>query len=121
MPTLVKYFKQVGVFFFLFSVLYFTSCKKKKDTTAEILVIDATGNSVPGAYVHLYTPQGNRFNFENTTDAQGLALFNFNELYKEGSGGFGILNIDVVYNADTTTAVIEIIEEEKNQKTVQLN
>jgi len=101
----------------------FTSCYRKKDTIARVTVLDSAGLPVGGAEVKLYydgTGGDAREYLEqtNTTDASGIATFNYNDLFKSGQAGFAILDIDV--NGVVKVGIIRIEEETTNEETVSI-
>jgi len=98
------------------------SCYKKKDTIVIITVKDSvTSELVVGASVRLLylagNPDSTRIDVTATTDPQGKAVFNFNELYQSGQAGFAVL--DVLLNG-TKVDVIQIEEEVMTEETVYL-
>ncbi len=101
----------------------FTSCYRKKDTIARVTVVDAAGSPKGGAEVRLYYDEGNgepREYLEQTasTDASGIATFNYNDLFKSGQAGFAILDIDV--DSETKVGIIRIEEETTSEETVEV-
>ena len=79
---------QLGLFLFIL-IFSISSCYKKKDTIVIINVKDSvTSDVVVGADVRLFYEAGNhdstRIDVSGTTDPQGQAVFNFNELYQSG-------------------------------------
>jgi hypothetical protein len=104
-------------------VFAFTSCYKKKDTIARVTVVDAAGVPVGGADVKLYYDSGSNpprdyLEQTNTTDASGMATFNYNDLFKSGQAGFAILDIDV--NANVKVGIIRIEEENTSEESVSI-
>jgi len=101
----------------------FSSCYRKKDTIARVTVLDSAGLPVGGAEVMLYYDDGTttpRENLEqtNTTDASGIATFNYNDLFKSGQAGFAILDIDV--NGIVKVGIIRIEQEETSEESVAI-
>lgn len=101
------------------------SCSKPKDTVAIITIVDANGDPVAGALVHLIGydstgAEGGRIDVEATSDASGKATFNFNDLYKRGSAGFAVLEIEVSKDAMVGTGIIKVEEEKTNETTVTI-
>ena len=99
----------------------FGSCRKEKDTNAIITVVDGSENPVPGVAVRLYIqsasgPVREGIDVTETTNASGVASFNFNDLYELGQAGFAVLDIDVKNGA--STGIIKIEEETDNEQTV---
>lgn len=109
--------------------LTFTSgCRKKKDTTAVITVRDSSnGNAiVSGASVRVYgtasyddapTPVVDN---TSTTDNEGKATFNYNDIYQQGQAGVAVLDIDCSSGAKTGTGIIKIEAEKVNTATVYI-
>jgi len=112
------------ILFSLIAILFsFSTCYKKKDTIARITVVDSGGVPVGGASVKLYYDNGAeapRENLEqtNSTDAQGMATFNYNDLFKSGQAGFAILDIDV--DANIKVGIVRIEEEETTEVAVAI-
>ena len=101
-----------------------TGCRKKKDTTALIYVLDASNQRVAGAQVVLKgestVPNSPPVVLFDTTlsDASGIASFNFNDVYQLGQAGVAVLNIEAKKDALTGEAIIKIEQEEENEETV---
>ena len=112
------------ILFSLIAIIFsFSSCYKKKDTIARITVVDSGGAPVGGASVTLYYDNGSaapREDLEqtNTTDAQGTATFNYNDLFKSGQAGFAILDIDV--DSNVKVGIVRIEEEETTEVAVAI-
>ena len=103
-------------------VLSFTSCYKKKDTIADVTVITSTPGAQPvnGVEVRLFygvSADLARIDKKGTTGADGIATFNFNELYKSGQAGFAVLDI---YVGGVVVGVIKIEEETTSTETVSI-
>ncbi len=105
-------------------VMVFTvsSCYRKKDTIASVTVVDANNNPLGGQEVRLtYDTTGSfdedvvRIDQTATTDASGVASFNFNDLYKSGQAGFAVLDI---YVNGAVVGIIKIEEEVTSEETV---
>lgn len=102
-----------------------SSCGKVKESIAKITVIDGTtGDPVVGSLVYLraVSTNGNTaYMFtpiSAQTDAKGVATFNLSEYYEAGQAGLMVLTIDV--DAQTDVGIIKIVEQEVNEKTVEL-
>lgn len=100
-----------------------TSCDKKGDTIAQITVVDANNLPVGGALVNLIGrgsdgSDGGRIDVEVTTDASGVATFNFNDLFKRGQAGFAVLDIEVSKGSLSGTGIIKVEENVTNEATV---
>lgn len=114
------------------SVATLSSCRKKEDTVAKVTVLrEGTGAPIGGATVRLYgevsdtiyDPENIVMDVEATTDASGVATFNFNDYYKLGQAGFTVLTIDIIENGGAThesVGVIKIEEEQVNETTVEV-
>ena len=108
---------------FLFTALIvlvfsFTSCYKKKDTIANVTVMNANNDPVVGAEVRLFygvSADSARIDELGTTGGDGIATFNFNELYKSGQAGFAVLDI---YVQGVLVGIIKIEEEKTSDETV---
>lgn len=101
-----------------------SGCRKKKDTTAIIYVLDAQNERVAGAQVVLkgestMTPSPPVILFDTTlSDGSGVAVFNFNDVYQLGQAGVAVLNIEARKDALSGQAIIKIEQEEANEETV---
>lgn len=101
------------------------SCGKPKDTVATVTVLDAGNLPVAGATVKVvgYDSFGNNpgvIDRETTTDANGKAIFNFNDLYKRGSAGFAVLEIEAEKGAMMGDGIIKVEEEKNNEQTITI-
>jgi hypothetical protein len=101
-----------------------SACRKKMDTVAHIYVKDETNASVPNAMVVLYgtntqqTPQQVAVYDTAYTNANGLATFNYNELYQLGQAGVAVLDIKAQKGNKTGQGIIKIEAEKVNEETV---
>lgn len=101
-----------------------SGCRKKKDTTAIIYVLDAQNQRVAGAQVVLkgestITPSPPVVLFDTTlSDGSGVAYFNFNDVYQLGQAGVAVLNIEARKNALSGQAIIKIEQEKTNEEKV---
>ena len=105
--TLRNTFLFTALLVMVFSV---TSCYKKKDTIAKVYVLDANNAPVGGTEVRLFygvNADSARIDELGTTDASGLATFNFNELYKSGQAGFvvGIIKVEEETTSEETVII----------------
>jgi hypothetical protein len=106
------------------SVFIASSCRKKKDTIANIFVKDATNLPVAGCKVILKgvsttnNPASVTLYDTAYSDADGIATFNFNDEYQLGQAGVAVLNIDAKKNGLKGTGIIKIEEEVTNEETV---
>ena len=101
-----------------------SACRKKMDTVAHIYVKDETNASVSNAMVVLYgtntqtTPQQVAVYDTTYTNANGLATFNYNELYQLGQAGVAVLDIKAQKGNKTGQGIIKIEAEKVNEETV---
>lgn len=114
--------------------LTFNSCKKDKETTVKIIVRDANNSLVIGASVVIdanpdTSVDPGSININNTyraqtTDYKGEAIFNFSDLYKPGSAGVAILDVEAQYGSSTGgqsgTGVIKIEPETETVETIYI-
>lgn len=122
----------LALFTVALTAIALNSCNPTEDTMAEVRVITANGTAVPGAEVRLFgqgtidqTQVGNiRIDEIQFTNANGLAVFDFTDLYQPGQSGFAILNVEITKDFPDSTAFLEgimrIVEEETNKKTFTL-
>lgn len=115
-----KYIK--SAFILLFVVFTISSCYKKKDTIVIVNVLDSiSSEKVVGADVRLLylagNPDSTRIDVTASSNPQGQAVFNFNELYQSGQAGFAVL--DLLVNG-TKVSVIQIEEEVTTEETVYI-
>lgn len=122
----------LALFTVALTAIALNSCNPTEDTMAEVRVITANGTAVPGAEVRLFgqgtidqTQVGNiRIDEIQFTNANGLAVFDFTQLYQPGQSGFAILNVEITKDFPDSTAFLEgimrIVEEETNKKTFTL-
>jgi len=117
----------------IFSSVLLLSCKKTKDTTATITVIDTNGLPVGGAFVELEgqsspdavkvaNPALRKVSF---TPANGVVSFNYTEIYKAGQAGVAVINVSAykLENGDTTAVgktYVKLDPETDNAQTVVL-
>jgi hypothetical protein len=106
------------------SLVSLSACRKKMDTVAHIYVKDETNASVSNAMVVLYgtntqqTPQQVAVYDTAYTNANGLATFNYNELYQLGQAGVAVLDIKAQKGNKTGQGIIKIEAEKVNEETV---
>lgn len=102
----------------------FGSCRKKGDTIVKITVRDTANALVPGAQVILYgtstetpiKPVVRRDTAVTNTD--GIATFNFNEVYQLGQAGVAVLDISAKKDGLIGQGMIKVEEEKENTATV---
>lgn len=110
----------------ILSVIVTTSCRKKLDTTANIYVKDENNASVSNAMVVLYgtntqgTPQQVAVFDTAYTNLNGMATFNFNDLYQLGQAGVAVLDIDAKKGNKAGAGIIKIEAEKLNEETVYI-
>lgn len=111
-----------------------TSCRKEKDTTATVQIVDATNNPKAGVFVRVFCPDatcdsgvlGDNTNRTATTGANGKVNFNYTEDFQLGQAGFAVLDVAVYlteldmenYTNTQTTGVIKIEEEQDNEQVI---
>ncbi len=110
--------------FALCTVFIFTSCRKKKDTIANIYVRDDNNAVVDNAMVILYgtntagTPQQVAVFDTAYTNSSGMATFNYNDLYQLGQAGVAVLDIKAQKQNKVGQGIIKIEAEKVNEETV---
>jgi hypothetical protein len=121
----MKGFKFVLILTALFSITL-SSCRKKADTIAKIIVRDSDNLPVVGADVNLFCVStvsgkpGCTLNLEGTTDGSGEASFNFNDVYQLGQAGVAVLNIKASKDGSTGNGIIKIEQEVTSEETIFL-
>jgi hypothetical protein len=111
----------------LLGVVSVSGCRKKKDTLAHIYVKSNTNQSVDNAMVVLYgtntagTPQQVAVFDTSYTNIEGLATFNFNEIYQLGQAGVAVLDIKAQKLNQVGIGIIKIEAEKLNEETVVIN
>lgn len=103
-----------------------TGCRKKKDTIANVYVLDENNAAVAGATVRMYgtaTVQGKApvVDLSTTSDGSGLATFSLNDIYQLGQSGVAVLDITVVKDSMSGQGIIKIEQEVENDVTVFVN
>ena len=112
------------LFFALITVLSISSCRKKKDTIANIYVRDENNAVVDNAMVILYgtntagTPQQVAVFDTSFTNSSGMATFNYNDLYQLGQAGVAVLDIKAQKQNKVGQGIIKIEAEKINEETV---
>ena len=102
----------------------FVGCRKKQDTIAEVTVRDSANQAVAGARVVIYgqsttNQPANVVLYDTTlTNAAGVAIFDFNDVYQLGQAGVAVLNIDVQKDALTGQGIIKVEQEVTSKETV---
>lgn len=106
------------------SVLTLGSCRKKKDTIANIYVLNATNEPQQNAMVILYgtntagTPQQVAVFDTAYTNLSGMASFNYNDIYQLGQAGVAVLDIKAQKQNMIGQGIIKIEAEKVNEETV---
>lgn len=105
--------------------LSLTSCGKSGDTLATIKVLDVNNQPVAGALVKVKGYDSNGVNpgnldRETTSDGNGNAVFNFNDMYKRGSAGFAVLEIEASKAGMLGTGIIKVEDQVNNEATVSI-
>lgn len=108
------------------SIIASTSCRKKGDTIARITVRDSVNQVVPNATVILGATsttdpqQPVAFGDTATTNNSGIAIFNFNDVYKLGQAGVGVFDVVATKSGFHGESIIKVEEEKVNESTVFL-
>lgn len=106
------------------SVLTLGSCRKKKDTIANIYVLNSTNEPQQNAMVILYgtntagTPQQVAVFDTAYTNVSGMASFNYNDIYQLGQAGVAVLDIKAQKQNMIGQGIIKIEAEKINEETV---
>lgn len=105
-------------------IAFSSGCRKKKDTTAKIIVRGVDNELVLGATVRVYAKGDKPSEVDATqpSDYKGEAYFIYNDIYQLGQAGVAVLNIHaeitkagVLYEGD---GIIKIEAETENTETV---
>ena len=112
----------------------FSSCRKEKDTTATVLIVDSNNSPRAGVYVRVFCPDATcsggslnaNINRNSVTGADGKVTFDYTEDFQLGQAGFAVLDVAVyltesdmdAYTNTQTTGVIKIEEEIANEQTI---
>lgn len=100
------------------------SCNKKEDTIAKITIRDTDNKLVSGARVILYgtsteVPVKPVVRRDTAyTNASGVAIFNYNEVYQTGQAGVAVLNISARKGNLKGEGIIKIEQETESLTTV---
>jgi len=121
-----------ALFTIALAVILITACNKEEDTLAEVKVVTPNGSTVAGAEVRLFgqgttntTEVGEiRIDELEFTASNGIATYDFTDLYVPGQSGFAILNVEITKEYPDSTVFMEgimkIEEEKTNRKTFVL-
>jgi hypothetical protein len=108
----------------LLGLTFSSGCRKKKSTTAKIIVRDETNALVIGANVHVYgestTNKPSVIDATSSSDYKGEAFFNYDDIFQLGQAGVAVLNIDCSYGIKTGSGIIKIEAEQENTETVYI-
>ncbi len=110
--------------FTLAIVAFGTGCKKQADTIAKITIRNADNNVVAGAVVSLYgeSTEGKQNKVvvgdTTTSNANGEAIFNLNDVYKNGQAGVAVLNIAARKDQASGSGIIQVKEKVTSEQTV---
>lgn len=116
--------KYVFLSFLVVGSLMMTSCRKKKDTIANIRVLDSNSQPVEQCRVILYgqntsgQPQVIAVFDTSYTNADGIATFNYNKIFQLGQAGVAVLDIDAKKGSLTGQGIIKIESEVVNEENV---
>lgn len=104
------------------------SCRKKEDTIAKIYVLDQNNSRVAGATVELIgeeSPGSSQHGSIRdpkvaTTNDQGEAIFNYNDIYQLGQCGVAVFTIKASLGGAVGNGIIKVEQEETSEETVFL-
>jgi hypothetical protein len=119
--------KILVIIFAITAISSLVSCRKKKDTIANVYVKDENDDIVSGAMVILYgtntagTPQQVAVFDTVYSNSSGLASFNYNDLYQLGQAGVAVLDIKAQKQNKVGQGIIKIEAEKVNEETVYIN
>ncbi len=101
------------------------SCRKKQDTIAKIYVLDQNNSRVAGATVELIGEETGDPNHGairdpkvSTTNEQGEAAFNYNDIYQLGQCGVAVFKIKASLGGAVGNGIIKVEQEETSEETV---
>jgi|688.fasta_scaffold637394_1 hypothetical protein len=109
---------------FIVASVAVSGCRKKKDTIANIYVKDDNNILVDQAMVVLYgtntagTPQQVAVFDTAYTNVEGMATFNYNDIYQLGQAGVAVLDIKAQKLNKIGQGIIKIEAETTNEETV---
>ena len=122
-----KLIVKTGIFILLAGLLStgMYSCRKEAPTIAKIKVVDTSGTLFIGAMVRLYpTPtitDHGAIIIDDTlfTDIDGVATFDYTDMYNLGQAGFAVLDIEV-RSGDSLygEGIIKVVDEETSEEQV---
>ena len=102
------------------------SCRKKADTIAKVYVLNQNNERVAGATVELIGEKTPGYNGQGTvrepkiatTNEQGEATFNYNDIYQLGQSGVAIFTIKASLGGAVGNGIIKVEQEETSRETV---
>jgi hypothetical protein len=105
------------------AIITIGSCRKKEDTIAKIYVLDQNNSRVAGATVELIGETtigkgGIRDPKTATTNEQGEATFNYNDVYQLGQCGVAVFKIKASLGGAVGNGIIKVEQEETTEETV---
>jgi hypothetical protein len=109
---------------FIVASVAVSGCRKKKDTIANIYVKDDNNLLVDQAMVVLYgtntagTPQQVAVFDTAYTNVEGMATFNYNNIYQLGQAGVAVLDIKAQKLNKIGQGIIKIEAETTNEENV---
>jgi hypothetical protein len=109
---------------FIVATVAVSGCRKKKDTIANVYVKDDNNLLVDQAMVVLYgtntagTPQQVAVFDTSYTNVEGMATFNYNDIYQLGQAGVAVLDIKAQKLNKIGQGIIKIEAETTNEETV---
>ena len=109
---------------FILATVAVSWCRKKKDTIANVYVKDDNNLLVDQAMVVLYgtntagTPQQVAVFDTSYTNVEGMATFNYNDIYQLGQAGVAVLDIKAQKLNKIGQGIIKIEAETTNEETV---
>lgn len=121
---------RLSILFAISLIAFFTlSCDKEEDTIVRITAVTEEGPVVAGAEVRLFgqgtvdQEQVGDIRIDQTvfTASNGIAEFDFTDLYVPGQSGFAILNVEITKETPDgllyVEGVVNVTEEETTDKT----
>ncbi|MDF3028361.1 MAG: putative outer rane adhesin like protein [Fluviicola sp.] len=108
------------------AIISIGSCRKKEDTIAKIYVLDQNNSRVAGATVELIGEETGgseghgslRAPKTATTNEQGEATFNYNDIYQLGQCGVAVFKIKASLGGAVGNGIIKVEQEETSEETV---
>lgn len=110
------------------AIITIGSCRKKEDTIAKIYVMDQNNSRVAGATVELIGEDTGGSGNPNhgairdpkvaTTNEQGEATFNYNDIYQLGQCGVAVFKIKASLGGAVGNGIIKVEQEETTEETV---